>query len=161
MEENMIRKFESYEPRQIGFERVVDVDVWKVKVYTITNKETFGAIDILEKAIGWLPNWMGRAKTLKLPTYEMATMVVHEGRDGVWTLLNWWIGGEMMQKLTFYTDFDEPDKFEILPSDGSMACVWDMHVLTHESNSWRRHILERADAPDFNAYLGDVIEGAI
>ena len=156
-----MEKFKEYKPRMVKFENIVEVNNWKVKVYSITNKKQFSAGDILENAISETPKWLENAKILKVPNYSIATLIVHEGIDGVWTLINWWIGGEIMQNFTYHTSLEKPNEFKPLPCDGSMACVWEMSVICHERKAWIKHILKNADTPNFDEYLADVIEGLI
>lgn len=154
-------EFNKYVPRRIQFEKIEEVGDWKVKVYTLTFKEKFEAFGMLDNAINCLDVWLEKAKDLNLPTYQTAFLIVHEGKDGVWSMPHWWIGGEMLQKMTFYTGYKNPNKFELLPNEGSMSCVWDLHIITHESIAWRIHILEKSDSPDAAGYLGNIIDGEI
>ncbi len=156
--ENMLKR---YTPRNFRFEQIFEINKWKVKVYTITYNDEFNSEEILSNAINSLGDWLNKSKSLQLQTYNMAFLVIHEGKDGVWVLPHWWIGGEMLQKLTFYTRYEEPNKFELLPKEGSMACVWELSVICHERNAWIKHILKNADSPNFDGYLSDVIEGLI
>lgn len=143
----------TYQPRRVEFNRMVTIDGWNVKVYQITYRLQFESKGVLNKAILKLPEWLEKSKTLGLETYRTAFLIVHEGRDGVWTLLNWWIGGEMLQSITFYTDFNRPNEFQMLPKEGFMACVWEMAVTNFEREMWIEHILKKAEHPNFTAYL--------
>ena len=153
--------FEQYKPRRVKFEKIAQAGDWKVKVYSITKNEKFRSVQVLENATANLKAWLKISNKLESPTYDIATLIVHEGRDAVWTLVNWWTGGEMLQNITFWTDRRFPDRFDIYPKDGSMACVWEMSVIVHERKAWIRHILKNADAPKFEDYLHDTISGII
>ncbi len=153
--------FEQYKPRKVSFTGITEIDGWKVKVYTITKNVEFESNEVLENAIANLSDWLDLSEKLDLPTYDIANLIVHEGRDGVWSLVNWWIGGEMLQNLAFYTGQGKPNEFKSLPFDGSMVCVWELSVICHERKAWIKHILKNADSPRFEDYLDDVIEGLI
>jgi hypothetical protein len=142
-----------YKPRKVEFNRMVTTDGWSVKVYQLTCRLEFESKGVLDNAVLNLPKWLERSKTLGFETYRTAFLIVHEGHDGVWTLLNWWIGGEMLQSITFYTDFNKPDEFQMFPREGFMACVWEMAVIIFEREMWIEHILRQADNPDFTTYL--------
>jgi hypothetical protein len=144
---------QAYKPRRVEFNRMVSIEGWNVKVYQITYRLQFESRGVLDKAILRLPEWLEKSKTLGFETYRTAFLIVHEGRDGVWTLLNWWTGGEMLQSITFYTDYREPKEFQMLPKEGFMACVWELAVTSFEREMWIKHILKKAGNPDFNAYL--------
>jgi hypothetical protein len=142
-----------YQTRKVEFNRVVTVGVWSVKVYQITHRLKFESEGILDHAVLNLPAWLERSNTLGFETHRTAFLIVHEGRDGVWTLLNWWLGGEMLQSITFHTHHDRPGVFRMLPQEGFMACVWEMAVTAFEREMWIEHILKKAGNPDFAAYL--------
>ena len=157
----MSYEFEQYEPRLVSFERIEEVNELKVKVYTISKGEEFRSTVTLENAISNLEEWLKISKKLGLTTHGIANLIVHEGRDGVWSLVNWWVGGEMLQNLTFFSPRSSPDEFEVCPEDGSMACVWEMSVVCHERKAWMKHVLKNAKSPNFKGYLDDVINGLI
>lgn len=144
---------EPYKPRRVEYNRTVTIDGWNVKVYQITCRLRFESEGVLNEAILKLPEWLEKSKALGFETYRTAFLIVHEGRDGVWTLLNWWAGCEMLQSITFYTDYGKPKEFQMLPKEGFMACVWEMAVIFFEREMWIEHILKRAGNPDFNAYF--------
>lgn len=142
-----------YQPRKIEFERLAVIDDWNIKVYTITPRREFESKIALENAIAKLPKWLEKSKTLGFETYRSAFLIVHEGRDGIWSLVNWWLGGNMLHSKTFYTDFKNPDEFRSLPSEGFMACVWEMPVIGFEREMWIEFVLKKAEKPDFKGYL--------
>lgn len=144
---------EIYKPRNIEFKRLLTISNWTIKVYTITSRTRFESAVTLQSAVAKLPEWLEKSKALGFETYETAFLIVHEGTDGVWSLVNWWIGGEMLQSMTFYTDFDTPTEFQMLPEEGFMACVWEMAVIAFERAMWIEHILKKACQPDFNTYF--------
>jgi hypothetical protein len=91
--------------------------------------------------------------TTQPATYNAAFLIVHEAGDGIWSLINWWIGGEMLQSTTFHTSFEQLDEFQLLPEEGFMACVWEIPIIAFERAMWVEHILKKANPPDFKAYL--------
>jgi hypothetical protein len=91
--------------------------------------------------------------TTQPATYNAAFLIVHEAGDGIWSLINWWIGGEMLQSTTFHTSFEQPDEFQLLPEEGFMACVWEIPIIAFERAMWVEHTLKKANPPDFKAYL--------
>ncbi len=154
----MKTKFETYQPRTIRFESLVDIDGWQVKVYTITNLDTFSSESILHNGKGQLCNWLRQVENSELPTYKQAFLIVHEAREGVWILLNWWTGGEMIESKVFFSNFDTPKRIEDSPyNTSSLLCVWELEVFAHERASWIAHILNKPSSPDFLAYQNDIL----
>jgi hypothetical protein len=147
-----MNNFTEYRPRLVEMNQLAKVGLWNVKVYTITNRAAFASQQVLENAVRNLPQWLERSRELELPTYDQAFLIVHEGRDGVWTLINWWIGGEMLQSKTHFTDFDKPDEFQEIPDDGFMACVWELAVVSFERAMWVECVLKNSANPDLIGY---------
>lgn len=154
-----MKSFKIYQPRKIEMRRVAPVKDWNIKVYTITFQEKFNSKTVLDNAIFKLPKWLEKAKLLGLETYKIAFLIVHEGRDGVWSLFNWWIGENMLQSVTFYTSFDDAEQFEETPKEGGMACIWELEVIDFERKMWIEHILKKTEKPDFARYLEQKISG--
>jgi hypothetical protein len=142
-----------YKPREIKLNQLLTINSWKIKVYTITNRTQFESAITLQSAVAKLPEWLEKSQLIGFGTYETAFLIVHEGIDGVWTLINWWTDGEILQGMTFYTNFDCPTEFQKLPKEGFMACVWEMEVILFERGMWIEHILKKAKKPDFETYF--------
>ncbi|MEM1125763.1 MAG: hypothetical protein AAGI71_03855 [Bacteroidota bacterium] len=146
---------EPYVPRRIAFREVRRVGDWAVKLYTITNRPAFSAEATVE-AVGWaLPHWLERAEASPLPVYRVAFLIVHEAREGLWILLCWWAGGEMVETVVHFASHDVPAHLKPSPHEGSLVCVWELEVMLHERRAWIEHVLR--PAPDLPAYLNDVL----
>lgn len=130
-----------------------EVEDWKIKTYTITHRRHFESKEILDNALASLPEWLKRSSDFLFPNYKSAFLIVHEGRDGVWSLIHWWIGGEMLQGQTFFTPYTRANRFELKTDRGLWACVWELAVISFEREMWIEHILKNAGAPDFEGYL--------
>lgn len=144
---------ESYQPRKIEFNKTASVNDWRVKVYTITNHASFESKMALENAIARLPEWLEKPRRLNLPTCNAAFLIVHEACNGIWSLINCWISGGMLQSATYYTSFEQPDEFALLPKEGFMACVWEMPIIAFERDLWVEHIMKKAAPADFKGYF--------
>ena len=154
-----MESFKIYQPRKVEFRQIANVNNWNVKVYAITYQDKFASEEVLENALANLPKWLEKSKMLGLETYKIAFLIVHEGRDGVWSLLHWWIGENMLQSVTFYTSFDNPNEFEETPKEGGMICVWELEVVEFERKAWIEYILKKAEQPDFTGYLNQTLTG--
>lgn len=152
---------ETFKPRKAEFNRLATIKDWRVKIYTITWRLCFESFEILENAVAKLPVLLEKTSALGLKTYRAGFLIVHEGRDGVWTLFNWWLGGGILQSITFFTPFDAPHEFRSLSADGFMACVWELAVIDFERAQWVENVLQKAEKPDFSGYLETVLNGEI
>ncbi len=152
----MIATFEKYKPRTIHFSELFQKQEWSVKVYTISNKNRFDSLEILEKAKELLPDLLLEAAESTLAVYKKAFLIVHEGREGVWILLSWWTGGEMLRTKVLFAAFEHPIVIKKSPyQTNALLCVWELEVFAHERNAWVRHVL--VENPNFTAYLNDVL----
>jgi hypothetical protein len=148
---------EIYKPRKIEFRETVRINNWEIKVYSITTLSHFDSMAVLDSAVNHIPHWLENPKVPGLSTHNAAFLIVHEGNDGVWTLINWWTGENMLRSMTFFTKFGEPGSFRPALDTGFMACVWEMEVISFERAMWVEHILKKADEPDFSGYFNNVL----
>ncbi len=79
---------------------------------------------------------------------------MHEGKEGVFAIINWWIDENMLQNFVYLKKYNEQE-FQLFSQDGICTCVWEMAVWWHERNAWVKHILCKHDRPDFQDYLND------
>lgn len=149
---------DSYKPRRITFEGMVQVAGWYVKTYCITNRAAFSSHEVYTNAIAQLPLWLTDLGNAQLPVYKQAFLILHEAREGVWILLNWWTGGEMIETKVLFSSFDTPNIITNSPyNTSSLLCVWELEVFAHERRSWIEHILAKAGNPDYAAYTSDTL----
>lgn len=150
-------QFELYKSRAITFDCVVQVDGWDVKVYTLSDQTTFCSQTTLAKAKESLIEWIQLPNNSVLPVYNKAFLIVHEAREGIWILFNWWTGGEMIATRTYFADYEAPTLIGQSPQDLSLLCIWELEIFSHERRAWINHTLKKAQNPDFNAYLRNVL----
>lgn len=150
--------FETYRPRKIEFRKLLTVNDWNVKVYSITLNSNFQSLKILKRLEKELPMFLIAADESTLPTYKIAFLIVHEAREGVWALFNWWAGGEMIETKVYFVNYNEPHLIKESPyTPNSLLCVWELEIFAHERLSWINSVLKNAAKPDFKYYLNDVI----
>lgn len=151
--------FETYKSRAIEFDTCFAAHGWEVKIYTITNRGKFESEAILKNTKIHLPVWLQRIENSSLPVYKKAFLIVHEAREGVWILLNWWTGGEMIETKVFFTSFGSPEIITDSPyNTNALLCVWELEVFAHERSSWIKHILLNPSRPDYAGYISDTLE---
>jgi len=136
-------QFETYKPREIEFQKVVTINDCKVKVYTITNRLKFESTQILENSINKLSSWVLDIKNSNLSTYNVAFLIVHEAREGVLILLNWWTGENMVETKVYFADFKHPELIDVYPyHPKALVCIWELEIFAHERKAWIEHILK-------------------
>jgi hypothetical protein len=143
-----------YTTRSIGFVEVHQHKDWQVKVYRIAIKKEYVLQDHIQKAIENLDNWLSNSKIYDLDTYKIATLIIHEGKEGCFAIINWWIDENMLQNFVYLMKKGEPD-FKLFSGNGIITCVWELAVLWHERNAWVKHVLMQNENPDYQGYLKD------
>lgn len=146
-------QFERYRDRNIECRGLLKISGWQIKVYTISHKTNFESDLMLNNIKLSLPKWITDISQSNLPTYRQAFLIVHEAREGVFTLLNWWTGGEMIETRIFFTDYEEPFETTKTPfTQNALVCIWELEVFAHEREAWITDILLKPDRPDFQNY---------
>ena len=153
---------ETYRPRKINFNDWFSMNDWAVKIYTITMKDTYNSHEILKNVKKHIPIWLDAIEQSDMPTYKQAFIIVHEAREGVWILINWWTGGEMIETKVHFSYYSTPEVITDSPyQTSSLLCVWELEVFAHERKSWIKNVLQNAHSPDFDNYKIDVLNGAL
>lgn len=152
-----------YEPRPIRFRRLARIDGWRLKVYTISAGGAAVDDSIVEAALervgGRLPRPAVRAGGStglgpeEADRYGVGIVIVHEAREGVFLLLSWWTGENMLRHHVFVSPRGPVPDFEEAGETGIAACVWELAVLAHEGRAWREEVLEPPGGPRVEAYL--------
>ena len=90
--------------------------------------------------------------------YGLGFQIVHEGREGGFVLLDWWVGENMLEHHVFFCPGPDHERHRELARTEPAFCVWEMAVIDHESRAWRASILANPAGPDVAAYLRNTIE---
>lgn len=147
---------EIYKTRKINFKNNIKVDDWDVKVYTISKTEYFDYEMLYDNAISKLPVWFNCKNGFENSNDNIAFMILHWGTEGIFILVNWWVGKNMLNTNIYFSKNDSLNQFKKISGKGLAPCVWELEIINHERISWTTNVLKKSD-PDFNAYLQDVI----
>ena len=148
---------ESYKTRKISFKSLVKTDNWHVKVYTISTDGAFDYPVFYKSVLGKLPHWLKQKNSFDVIHDNIAFLILHSVKEGVFSLINWWVGKNMLNTNIFITDPDQPTVFKKISGDGLAPCVWELEIINHERISWTNHILKQIGTPKYKAYLNDTI----
>lgn len=142
-----------YKTRSIRFLEIHEHNNWKIKIYSISNCNEFVSKEIVGIAKTNLGKWLENSFNYPLNTCKIATLILHEGKEGYFALINWWIDENMIQNHVYLLQKDGKKRFVNYSKKGIMACVWELEVIWFERNNWVQHVLKKAPIPDFNSYL--------
>ena len=148
---------EKYETRKIQFRELIKINDWKIKVYTISKVREFNHDTFYQNALKELPEWLKIDNGFDSSNDKIAFLILHSGKEGIFSLINWWVGKNMLNTNIFMTDPKTPDNFKKISGNGLAPCIWELEIINHERESWTSNILKKEPKPQFENYLKDVI----
>lgn len=143
----------SYTTRPIRFLEVYNYNDWQIKLYSISIHSEFVSKENIEKTKQQLDNWLSKSEVYDLETYKIATLILHEGKEGCFAIINWWIDENMLQNFVYLMDVS--NEYKLFSDNGITTCVWEIAIIWHERNAWVKHVLMKNENPDFQAYINE------
>lgn len=145
-----------YKARKIEFRETIEIEDWSVKIYTISESGEFEHLKFYDNVKNKLPIWLSMQNSFDSTNHNAGFLILHVGKEGIFSLINWWVDENMMNTHIFLTDPEKPDVFTKVSGDGLAPCVWEMEVLYHEKCAWVSNVLQPESGPNFQGYLNDV-----
>lgn len=145
----------AYQTRPIRFVELYHINNWIVKIYSISLRREHVDTAFIDYAKQNLSHWLEQVTNYPLETYNIATLILHEGKEGCFAIINWWIDENMLQNHVYLSTYDEPQKFVLYSDKGIMTCVWELEVIWFERDAWIKHILMKNEKPDVESYLNE------
>ena len=91
----------------------------------------------------------------------MGTLIIHEGNDANFVLLDHWAGENMLHHQVFASALERPLELTDFAHTKLAMCVWELHVLAFERQAWIDTVLRQPEQPDFDGYLALQLEGDV
>lgn len=148
-----IFQFQPYQKRPVRFVELFPCHDWQIKLYSISNQNEFVSSSHINKAKQCVSDWLNDACNYPLTSYKIATLILHEGKEGCFAIISWWIDENMLQLHVYLQSYDDTSSFQRYSDQGMVSCVWELAVLWFERNAWIEHILKKPAEPDFISYL--------
>ena len=152
-----------YEARPIRFIQLTEFNGWRIKVYGISTRSELpdpaivkAAEELTQAQLPMPAVWSAApdsGPTVSEDRYGVAILIVHEGREGNFGLVSWWVGENMLQHHVYFAPANPPFTFTDLSPTGLIACVWELAILTFERQAWIDTVLANPSGPDLDAYL--------
>ena len=146
----------TYHTRSVRFIEIHRHIDWKIKLYGISTAAEFVSNQNIVAAKAEISKWLDRSVIHNFENYKVATLIIHEAREGCFAIINWWVDENMLQHFVYFRK-SSTATFTLFSDSGVITCVWEMAVLWHERNAWVKHILMKNENPDLNAYLNDAL----
>ncbi len=143
----------TYVERPIEFIEQVSSSGWQIKVYAISATSLPLPRETVSQAIKHaLPQLPQPAVTEQ--RYGVGFLIIHQGMQRNWILLDWWEGEDIMHHKLFSSPLDDPGNITPEPDKSLIACVHELRIVTFESEAWIKTALCGDDKPGFEDYLG-------
>jgi hypothetical protein len=101
----------SYKKRPIRFIELYAYDGWQITIYGISIKGEFVNEQNRINAKTQLHKWLQNSNNYELDTYKIATLILHEGKEGCFAIINWWIDENMLQQHVYLATNSNPAVF--------------------------------------------------
>ncbi len=147
----------AYKTRKICFKELVTINGWRIKIYTISQVGEFKHPVFYQNVINELPDWLKLKNSFDFTTDKIAFLILHSGTEGIFSIINWWVGKNMLNTNIFITTPEKPNEFTKISGDGLAPCIWELEIINHERISWTNNILKQLSSPNYEKYLNDII----
>lgn len=148
-----------YRPRSVRFIEIFQYHDWRIKIYSISMHTDKVAMDKVQLAKLNMETWLAKSEWIDLANYKIATLILHECKEGCFAIVNWWVDENMLQHFVYL--LNDKNEFELYSQNGIVTCVWEMAILWHERNAWVKHVMMNPESPDFKAYLNEQLNQEI
>ena len=144
----------TFKTRPICFVEVFNCNNWKIKCYTITYNAEVVSPKIIDTVKLNLGEWLLKSQDYNLPTYNIATLIIHKWRGGYFAIISWWTDENMLQLLVYLATNENPTHFKLYSDKGIVSCVWELEILWFERNAWVEEVLQKQlNETNINHYL--------
>jgi hypothetical protein len=92
--------------------------------------------------------------------YEVGFIGAHDGSNAAFVFVDFWGNENELFHRVFLSRRNDPQGSGRGDASGFIGCVWDLHLQSFERDAWIKHILRKAEAPDFGGYLAERLNGA-
>lgn len=80
-----------HKPRYINFIKLLNVNEWKIKIYTISETEKVDYSAFYNNVKVEIPKWLEMKNSFNSSNDKIGFIILHFGTEGIFTLVN--IGG--------------------------------------------------------------------
>jgi hypothetical protein len=79
--------------------------------------------------------------------YKVSFVISHEASEAIFTLVNWWVEGNMLITKVYKSSFASPGEFEeITNSNIAGACIWELAIISYERDAWVTDVLQNKES---------------
>jgi hypothetical protein len=123
-----------YEPRPIRFDRVRDVDGWRLKVYTVTYGTTPVDWSGFDPAMALIDAALPRPPITE-SRHGVGFVILHQGRTALYGVLGWWDNENELPLRVFVRGLERSSEWRPARASESV-CVWDLQIIGFERDAY-------------------------
>ena len=86
-----------YKTRKIQYKELIEINDWKIKIYTISKVGEFNHPIFYRNVINELPKWLNMQNSFDSTNDKVGFLILHSGSEGIFSLINWWVGKNMLK----------------------------------------------------------------
>jgi len=136
-----------YQIRPIRFIGLENFEEWTFKVYSISCRLEKANQLWIDSAINQFPIWIRNVNNTNKKNYRVATLIVHEGREGCFAIISCWVDENMLQLFAYFAGDIQKVDFQLISDKGLVSCVWELAILWFERNAWVNLVMQDPDNP--------------
>lgn len=146
---NDVAEISAYKPRAAWFDGLTTCGPATIKLNII---EADPANPVAEAAVGLARRQIDTAaeKLTALPHLGVGFAVLHQGEEGLWLLLHWWLEGGIATEILWQSELG--DEVDFMPAQPLlMACVWELGIIDFERRAWMETAMAGKPVADYLA----------
>ena len=113
---------EKYKTRKIQFRELIEINGWKIKIYTISKSGDFNHKLFYQNVLEELPEWLVEDNGFDSSNDKIAFLILHSGAEGIFSLINWWVGKNMLNTHIFISLPEKPTEYRRISGNGLAPC---------------------------------------
>jgi hypothetical protein len=142
----------TYAARSFRFIELLNIGDWRMKLYGIAYRGELPRPELLEAAKRVAADILAEETA---NNYKVGFIGAHDGRGACFVFVDFWGNENELFHRVRLSRSNNPQKLEAWKKSDSSVCVWDLRLQAFEREAWIKHVLQRADAPDFERYLAE------
>ncbi len=143
---NPVFAADSYRPRRAWFQELVEVGAASIKLNAICATGRQIEPGVFDRARVRLITARGEIE--RTPQQGAGFAILHEGDEGRWLLLHWWVAGGIATRKLWRADLVPHSEF-IDADPLLMACVWELGIIDFERRAWMRTAMSGKPVSDY------------
>lgn len=141
-----------YKTRAIRFLDLWQQQGWKLKVYGIAFQGERPREALLRAAQAVISKALPEIPT-ESEHYNVGWVTVHDARGGVFVVLDWWGGENMIFQRLWIGPGDQPDLLTPGNLESPISCIWELYIAAFERIAWIHSVLANQSGQDLDVYL--------